>query len=99
MPVIKSKVRVIGDYIAIKLEDPECKTPGGIVIPDNAQDKSTTGVVAAVGGGIYQNGKLIEMSVQVGDRVVIDKYAGSKIDVGGEELTITSERDVLAILR
>jgi chaperonin GroES len=91
---------LIADRVAIKLDDPESKSQGGIVIPDNAKEKSTKGTVVAVGPGKWseRNNKHTPMSVKVGDRVLVDKYGHTKAEIEGEDFTIMREEDVIALL-
>lgn len=85
------------DRVVIKVLDSEDRSPGGIVIPDNAKEKPTTGEVLALGPGrITEDGVTIPMSVKVGDRVLIGQYAGQKVKVSGQEVTILREEEILA---
>jgi chaperonin GroES len=46
-------------------------SPGGILIPDTAGEKSTEGRVVAVGQGkMLENGKIRPLDLKPGDRVV-----------------------------
>ncbi len=38
------------------------------------------------------------MTVKVGDKVVTSKYSGTEIKLDGEEYTIVSQSDILAIV-
>jgi chaperonin GroES len=79
--------------------DQETRSPGGIVIPDNAKEKPTTGEVLAVGPGrVTDDGTNQTMSVRVSERVLFGQYAGQKVKVDGEEVTILREEDILAII-
>lgn len=92
-------LKPLHDRIVVKTLDAETKTASGIVIPDNAQEKPTTGKVLAVGQGrILDNGTTVSLTVQVGDEVLFGKYAGQTVKVGGEELTVLKEEDIFAIL-
>ena len=92
-------LKPLHDRIVVKTLDAETKTASGIVIPDNAQEKPTTGKVLAVGHGrILDNGTTVSLTVQVGDEVLFGKYAGQTVKVGGEELTVLKEEDIFAIL-
>lgn len=92
-------VKPIHDRVVVKTLEAETRTSGGIVIPDNAQEKPTRGEVLAVGGGrTTQDGKIIAMAVNVGDVVLFGKYAGTNIKVDGEELTILREEDIFAVV-
>jgi chaperonin GroES len=93
-------IKPLGDRVLIKQIESEEVTKGGIVLPDTAKEKPQEGEVLAVGPGkLLDNGQRAPMEVQVGDRVLFAKYAGSEIKQGGEEFMIlNSERDILAII-
>jgi len=92
------------DRIIVKREPEQETTAGGIYIPDTAREKSTVGVVIAVGKGkLTDDGKVIPLDVKVGDRVLFGKYAGSEakrytFESGGEELIVMREEEILGIL-
>ena len=87
------------DRVAVQLTEPESATASGIIIPDNAKEKPTTGEVLAVGPGrVTPEGAKIPTTITVGERVLFGQYAGQKVKVDGEEVTILREEDVLAIL-
>jgi chaperonin GroES len=86
----------LGDRVIVEPAEGEEKTPSGIVIPDTAKEKPQEGKVLAVGPGRYEEGKLIPLDVKVGDKVIYSKYGGTEVKVGGKDLLILSERDILA---
>jgi chaperonin GroES len=93
------KLRPLGDRILVIRVDSEDKTSGGIIIPDSAQEKPQEGKVTAVGPGkTNDDGKTVPMSVRKGDRVLFSKYAGTEINIEGEENLFIREEDVLAVL-
>jgi len=93
------ELKPLHDRVVVRALDSETRSPGGIVIPDNAKEKPTTGEVVAVGPGrITDDGVTVPVTVTVGDRVLFGQYAGQKIKVNGEEVSILREEDVLAIL-
>jgi chaperonin GroES len=72
---------------------------GGIVIPDSAKEKPTTGRVLAVGQGrITDAGTVIALTVKVGDTVMFGKHAGQTVKVNSEEVTVLREEDIFAIV-
>jgi chaperonin GroES len=92
-------VKPLADRILVKPLEPEEKTKGGIIIPDNAKEKPQKGEVVAVGPGkIADNGQKIVMELKKGDKVLYGKYSGTEVTVDGEELLIVRESDVLAII-
>jgi len=93
------KVKPLHDNILVeRLEETE-KTKGGIIIPDSAKEKPAQGVVVAVGGGrLDEKGKTVPLEVKEGDKVLFRKYAGTEVNIGGDDYLIMSEDDVLAII-
>ncbi len=74
-------------------------TKSGIVLPDTAKEKPQEGSVLAVGPGrILDDGAREAMDVQVGQKVLYAKYAGTEFKVDGEEYLIISQKDILAIV-
>ena len=93
------KVVPLGDKIVVKRLEAEEVTAGGIVLPDSAQEKPAEGRVLSVGdGALLPDGGRAEHQVSDGDRVLFSSYAGTEVEVDGEELLIMSEQDVLAVL-
>ena len=93
------KLKPMSDRIVIRACEPEEKTASGIILPDTAQEKPSAGEVVAVGPGkTNDSGKLIEMSLKKGDKVLYGKYSGTEVPVDGENLLIMRESDILATL-
>jgi chaperonin GroES len=93
------KIRPLRDRILVTRIDEEDKTKGGIVIPDTAKEKPQEGKVVAVGKGkVMDDGKVQKLDVKKGDRVLFGKYAGSEVNLEGEEHLIIREDDVLGII-
>ncbi len=93
------KLRPLQDRVLIRRVEPEAKTPGGIFIPDTAQEKPTEGEVVAVGPGTRgEDGKLHPLDVRGGDRVLFGKWPGSEIKLDGEDLMIMKESDIMGVL-
>ena len=93
------KIRPLQDRILVKRLDEEEKTKGGIIIPDSAKEKPQEGKVIAVGNGkIGDDGKVQPLDVKKGDKLLFSKYAGTEVNLDGEEHLIIREDDVLGIL-
>lgn len=93
------KLKPMGDHVVILPLEAEERTPGGIVLPDTAKEKSTKGEVLAVGSGkVLPNGKVVPLSVKAGDKVIYSKYAGSDFKVEGKEYKIVQESEILAVI-
>jgi chaperonin GroES len=93
-------IRPLYDRIVVKrIETQDEKTAGGLIIPDSAKEKPQEGEVVAVGKGKrLEDGKVISLDVQVGDRILFGKYSGSEIKLDGNEFLIMREDEVLGIL-
>ena len=93
------KIRPLYDRIVVKRIEEKEQMQGGLYIPDSAKEKPQEGEVAAVGKGKrLEDGKLVPLDVQVGDRILFGKYSGSDIKIDGEEYLIMREDEVLGIL-
>jgi len=92
-------IKPLGDKVVVKPLAQEEKTKSGIVLPDTAKEKPQQGEILAVGSGkILENGQKIPLEVNVGDKVIYSKYAGTEIKIDGQEVLILSERDIHAII-
>ncbi|MEA2101783.1 MAG: co-chaperone GroES [Thermodesulfobacteriota bacterium] len=92
-------IRPLQDRILVKRIEEEEKTKGGIIIPDTAREKPQMGEVIAVGKGKKtDDGKVIPLDVEKGDKVLFSKYGGTDVKIDGEDLLIMREDDILGIL-
>jgi chaperonin GroES len=93
------KIRPLHDRVIVKRIEEERKTPGGIVIPDNAAEKPDQGEVLAIGTGkVMDDGKVRPLAVKVGDRVLFGKYSGSSVKLDGDELLVMREEDIMGVI-
>lgn len=92
------KIRPLGDRVVIRMLESEETTKGGIVLPSSAKEKPQVAEIVAVGPGGIIDGKDVIMEVEVGDRVLISKYAGTEVKIDEDELTILRQGDILAIV-
>jgi chaperonin GroES len=100
MEAVQMNIRPLYDRIVVKrLTESEEKTSGGLIIPDSAKEKPQEGEVVAVGKGKrLEDGKVVPLDVQVGDKILFGKYSGSDIKLDGQEYMIMREDEVLGIL-
>ncbi len=92
-------IRPLHDRVVVRRMEEERTTAGGIVIPDSATEKPSTGEVVAVGKGkITESGDVLAMDVKVGDKIMFGKYSGTEVKVEGEELLIMREDDIMAVV-
>ncbi len=93
------KIRPLQDRILVKRIEEEEVSSGGIIIPDSAKEKPQEGKVIAVGKGkVGEDGKVQPLDVKKGDKVLFSKYAGTEVNVEGDEHLIIREDDVLGVL-
>jgi len=92
-------IRPLYDRIVVKrIEEQETKV-GGLFIPDSAKEKPQEGEVVAIGKGKrLEDGKVVALDVQKGDRILFGKYSGNEIRIDGEDLLIMREDEVLGVL-
>ncbi len=92
-------IRPLHDRVVVRRMEEERTTAGGIVIPDSATEKPSTGEVLAVGNGkVSETGEVRPMDVKVGDKIMFGKYSGTEVKVEGEELLIMREDDIMAVV-
>jgi len=90
----------LSDSVVVMPEDPEEKTASGIILPDTAQEKPQMGKIVAAGPGkVSDNGTVVKMTLQSGDKVLYGKYSGTEITLDGTEVLIMRESDILAKLK
>ena len=95
----KMGFRPLHDRVLVRRVEAEEKTAGGIIIPDTAKEKPQEGEVIAVGAGTRdETGKLVELDVKPGDRILFGKWSGTEVRLEGEDLLIMKESDILGIV-
>lgn len=92
------KIKPLADRVVIKTVEAEETTKSGIILAGSAKEKPQVAEVIAVGPGGLVDGKEVEMTVKVGDKVITSKYSGTEVKVDGEECTIVRQSDILAIV-
>ena len=91
-------LRPVADRVVIKSVEVEETTKSGIILVAAAQEKPQIAEVVAVGPGGIVNGKEIKMYINVGDKVIIDKYSGKQVKLDNIEYTIVRQDEILAIV-
>lgn len=98
MTTTQCTIRPTHDRVAVEEMEEENKTVGGILLPDSSKKKSQRAKVVAVGPGARnEKGELTPMSVKVGDIVLVEKYAGTAVELEGEKLLVLREKEIMAI--
>ncbi len=93
-------VRPLSDRILVRRVDADEQVKGGIIIPDTARETPQEAEVIAVGPGKRnKNGDVISPAIKSGEKILIGKYAGTEIEVEGDDYVIVNEDDVLGIIQ
>jgi chaperonin GroES len=90
----KLSIKPLADRVIVQAAAAETKTKGGIIIPETAKEKPQKGIIVAAGPGKKDE----PVTVKVGDSVLYGKYAGTEINIDGQEYLIMRESDIFAIL-
>jgi len=92
-------LKPLGDRVVVEPLEGEERTESGLFIPETAKEKPQQGKVLAVGAGKKdEDGKRIELDVEVGETVLFAKYSGTEVKIDGKKLLIMKESDILAIV-
>ena len=95
----KAHIDPLSDRVVVMPEDAEEVTASGIILPDTAQEKPQMGKIVAAGPGkVSDNGNVVKMTLQAGDKVLYGKYSGTEITLEGTDYVIMRESDILAVL-
>ena len=87
----------LGDRIVVKTVEEERTTASGLVLPETSKERPQEGEVIAVGSGrVTDDGKRMPVDVQIGDRVLFARYAGTEVKIDSTEYLILREADILA---
>lgn len=94
-----SKFRPLHDRVLVRRIEADSKTVGGIIIPDTAKEKPSRGEIVSVGSGhVNDNGEVRPLDVKAGDTVLFSKWAGTEVEIDGEELMVMKESDIIGII-
>ena len=92
-------IRPLHDRVIVRRMEEERMSAGGIVIPDSATEKPVQGEVLAVGNGKkLENGEIRPLDVKAGDKVLFGKYSGTEVKIGGEDLLVMREEDIMGVI-
>ena len=95
----KLTLRPLGNRVLVQRLTQEATLKGGIILPDSAKKKQETATVVAIGPGTTtEEGKHIPIPVQVGDKILMDKYSGQETTINDEEFVILRADDIIAII-
>lgn len=89
------------NYVLLERIEENNKTAGGIIIPDNAKEKPSRGLVVACGDGVREGANLLPLTVQSGDMVLFAKWAptANEVKLDGKDYVLIKETDILGIIK
>ncbi|MDR1826551.1 MAG: co-chaperone GroES [Rickettsiales bacterium] len=90
------KFKPLHNFVLLEKIAEDNKTAGGIIIPDTAKEKPSSGKVIAVGPGIKDE----PMTVKAGDVVLFGKWASTanEVKIDGQEFILIKESEILGII-
>ena len=91
-------IKPLENRVLVKMKEGEETTKSGIILASSAQEKPQIAEVIEVGPGKKIEGKLQEMYIKKGDKIIISEYAGTKVKYEGIEYIIIKQDDILAIV-
>ena len=92
------QIKPLQDRVVIKMVEAEETTKSGIILAGSAKEKPQVAQIVAVGPGGIVDGKEIVMEVKVGEKIILNKYAGTEVKLGNEEYTVCRQNDILAVV-
>ena len=93
------KLKPLIDRVVVKMVEAEETTKSGIILSGAAKEKPSIAEVVAVGPGGMRDGKETVVTVKVGQKVIVSKYAGTEVKIDDEELIIVNMGDILAVVQ
>ena len=99
LSVTATSLKPLGDRIVVRPTPREEMTKSGIVLPDTAKERPQEGTILSIGPGrTLDDGTREAMDVEVGQKILFQKYAGTEFKLDEEELLILSQKDILAVI-
>ena len=87
-------IRPLFERVIIELEPEKTQSAGGILLPEQAREMPTRGIVRAIGPNAIEG----DNNFAVGDTVLIMKYAGLKTYINDKEYHIVMKNDILGVV-
>ena len=91
-------IKPLSNRVVLKNVESEKMTKTGILLPSASQEKPQFAEVIAVGPGETKDGALVPMTVKIGNKVIVGKYAGTEVKIDEQTYIIVKEDDILAIV-
>jgi len=95
----KNNIQPLFDNVLVRPLEAETQTASGILLPDTAKEKPQMGTIMAIGTGhVTPDGKVVPMTVKVGQKVMYKKWGGNEIKVNNEDWMMVEQKDILAVI-
>jgi len=92
-------LKPLHNFVLVKRLGTPDRTPGGLLLPDEAKKKPLKGIVKAVGPGIHnESGQLIPIGIEPGQTIIFTRYGGTDVKVNNEDYLLMKDSEILARL-
>ena len=91
-------LKPLSDRVIVKMIEAEETTKSGIILSSGSKEKPQIAEVIAVGPGGVINGNEVKMYVNVGEKVVFNKFSATEVKLDGVEYLIIRQGDILAVI-
>jgi chaperonin GroES len=94
---IRGEITPLGNIVLVKVKETLTATTGGILLPDQAKERPTEGVVVCAGPGKIHpfTAVRIHNPIKEGMSVLYGKFDGRPVTYNGEECQVIRDDDVL----
>lgn len=92
------KLKPLADRVVVKMVETEETTKSGIILTAAAKEKPQVAEIIEVGPGGVVDGKQVDMTVKVGQRVIVSKYSGTEVKIDEVEYIVVRQGDILAVV-
>lgn len=91
------KFKPLFDRVVIKPDENKTTANSGIILPETSQERPQIGVIVAVGDGENMDNDKTTMKVQIGDKVIFNKYAGVNLKLEEENYLVVRQLDIIGV--
>ena len=91
-------LKPLSDRVVLKPLEAEETTKSGIILPTDSKEKPQQAEIVAVGPGGFREGEEVDMDVEVGEKVIYSRYAGTEVEFNDEKYIIVRQDDILAVI-
>ena len=85
------------DRVVVDPTPDEAASKSGIVLPQTLQERPNKGTVVAVGDGENFDAVETKIKVNIGDRVLFEKYAGTELKIDNKTYIVLRQIDIIGV--